>query len=211
MIKNKKHIIFDWNGTLINDADVFVDVLNALLDKRKMDRINLNTYRDLFCFPIVDFYKKIGLDVSGDAFTQLKKEFVCEYDKRKYVAALFPESISVLEKLKKDNLALSILSASNQNTLDSLVEYYSIGGFFENVVGVDNYIAEGKTRRGLKLLNAIEANRSDILLVGDTNLDYSVSQELGVGCVLVSHGHQSIHQLESCDAQIIQSLDMLLE
>ena len=76
MIKNKKHIIFDWNGTLINDADVFVNVLNALLDKRKMDRINLNTYRDLFCFPIVDFYKKIGLDVSGDAFTQLKKEFV---------------------------------------------------------------------------------------------------------------------------------------
>ena len=117
MIKNKKHIIFDWNGTLINDADVFVNVLNALLDKRKMDRINLNTYRDLFCFPIVDFYKKIGLDVSGDAFTQLKKEFVCEYDKRKYVAALFPESISVLEKLKKNNLMLSILSASNQNTL----------------------------------------------------------------------------------------------
>ena len=211
MIKNKKHIIFDWNGTLINDADVFVDVLNALLDKRKMDRINLNTYRDLFCFPIVDFYKKIGLDVSGDAFTQLKKEFVCEYDKRKYVAALFPESISVLEKLKKNNLILSILSASNQNTLDDLVEYYSIDGFFENVVGVDNYIAEGKIQRGIKLLNTIEANRSDILLVGDTNLDYSVSQELGVGCVLVSHGHQSIHQLESCDAKIIQSLDMLLE
>ena len=211
MIKNKKHIIFDWNGTLINDADVFVDVLNALLDKRKMDRINLNTYRDLFCFPIVDFYKKIGLDVSGDAFTQLKKGFVCEYDKRKYVASLFPESISVLEKLKKNNLILSILSASNQNTLDDLVEYYSIDGFFENVVGVDNYIAEGKIRRGIKLLNTIEANRSDILLVGDTNLDYSVSQELKIGCVLVSNGHQSMRQLGPCGAQIIQSLDMLLE
>ena len=59
MISNKKHIIFDWNGTLIDDGNIFVDVLNVLLSRRKLDKINLQIYRDLFCFPIIDFYKKI--------------------------------------------------------------------------------------------------------------------------------------------------------
>ena len=155
MIKNKKHIIFDWNGTLIDDAAVFVAILNVLLNRRKIDEINLQIYRDLFCFPIIDFYKKIGLDVSRDAFFQLKKEFVLEYEKRRYSANLFPETIPVLEKLSKNNIGLSILSASNQKTLDDLSKYYSIDGFFQHIVGVNNYIADGKAQQGIKLLDTL--------------------------------------------------------
>ena len=211
MIENKKHIIFDWNGTLINDAAVFVDVLNVLLDRRKMNRINLQIYRDFFCFPIIDFYKKIGLDVSRDSFSQLKKEFVSEYEKRKYRAKLFPETIGLLGRLLKNNVGLSILSASNQNTLDDLVHYYSLDGFFQHIVGVNNYVADGKTEQGIKLLDSVGFNKTDVLMVGDTNLDYMVSQDLGIDCVLISHGHQSIKQLEGCNNKIIQSFNMLFE
>ena len=42
MILNKKHVIFDWNGTLIDDAWIFVDILNALLIKRNLNQIHLN-------------------------------------------------------------------------------------------------------------------------------------------------------------------------
>ena len=38
MINNKKHIIFDWNGTLVDDAWVFVDVLNQLLVPRGLNK-----------------------------------------------------------------------------------------------------------------------------------------------------------------------------
>ena len=211
MIENKKHVIFDWNGTLVNDTDVFVDVLNVLLDRRKINRINLQIYRDLFCFPIIDFYKKIGLDVSRDEFSQLKKEFVSEYEKRKYRAKLFPETIDILDRLLKNNIGLSVLSASNQNTLNDLVQYYSIAGFFQHIVGVNNYIADGKIQQGIKLLDSIDSNKTDLLMIGDTNLDYAVSQELGVDCVLISHGHQSIKQLELCNNTIIQSFDVLFK
>ena len=54
MLNNKKYIIFDWNGTLIDDAHVFVDVLNVLLKRRRLGVINLHRYRELFCFPIKD-------------------------------------------------------------------------------------------------------------------------------------------------------------
>ena len=104
MLNNKKYIIFDWNGTLIDDAYVFVDVLNVLLKKRGLGVINLHRYRELFCFPIKDFYKQIGLDVSDRAFAQLKIEFVNEYNKRQYDAELFINTKSILQPLHNNKL-----------------------------------------------------------------------------------------------------------
>ena len=211
MINDKKHIIFDWNGTLVDDTNIFVDVLNELLCRRKLNKINLQIYRDLFCFPIIDFYKKIGLDVSRDAFSQLKKEFVAEYKKRQYVAKLFPKSIDLLKSLLKNNISLSLLSASHQNTLDDLTKFYSIDGFFQHIVGVNNHIAIGKTQQGRQLLDNLAYRKSDLLLIGDTVLDYDVSRALGIDCVLISHGHQSTKQLQACNNIIIQSFDLLFE
>ena len=68
MILNKKHIVFDWNGTLIDDAWVFVDVLNVLLKKRQLNQIDLNGYQEMFCFPLSEFYQNLGFDVTSDAF-----------------------------------------------------------------------------------------------------------------------------------------------
>ena len=37
-----KHIIWDWNGTLLNDGWVFVNVMNTLLKSRDLPLININ-------------------------------------------------------------------------------------------------------------------------------------------------------------------------
>jgi len=99
MILNKKHIIFDWNGTLIDDAWIFVDILNALLKKRNLNQIHLNDYQDLFCFPLINFYQNLGFDVTPEAFNILKEEFVVEYNKRQFLAHLFPDTIETLNAI----------------------------------------------------------------------------------------------------------------
>ena len=53
-----QYVVWDWNGTLLDDAWVFVDVLNALLISRKLSIINKKQYKNLFCFPIKDFYSR---------------------------------------------------------------------------------------------------------------------------------------------------------
>jgi len=210
MLNNKKYIIFDWNGTLIDDAHVFVDVLNVLLKRRRLGVINLHRYRELFCFPIKDFYKKIGLDVSDKAFAQLKIEFVNEYNKRQYEAKLFIRTQSMLQKLQNNKL-LFVLSASNQNTLNKLIKYYGIQRYFQHIIGVDNYIADGKIEQGKKLIKKINGSIHEMVLVGDTDHDYEVATNLGIDCILISHGHQSRARLNNLNSQVIENLDQLLE
>ncbi|MAV89428.1 MAG: hypothetical protein CMG05_02405 [Candidatus Marinimicrobia bacterium] len=211
MILNKKHIVFDWNGTLIDDAWIFVDILNSLLKNRNLNQIDLNKYQEMFCFPLTDFYQNLGFDVNPDAFNILKEDFVFEYNKRQFSAHLFPDAVDTLNKIKSHNVKLSILSASNQKILSSLMNFYSINHYFTHILGVDNYEAAGKEKLGFKLLNFLGESRSDIVMVGDTDLDYRVSQKLGIDCILISRGHQSHKRLSVLDCPVIYSLTDLLE
>ena len=79
MILNKKHVIFDWNGTLIDDAWIFVDILNALLIKRNLNQIHLNDYQELFCFPLINFYQNNGdLKEESDIYKKYSDIFSSE-------------------------------------------------------------------------------------------------------------------------------------
>ena len=211
MILNKKHLVFDWNGTLVDDAWIFVDILNALLKKRNLNQIDLIKYQKLFCFPVSDFYQNLGFDVTPDAFRVLKQDFVFEYNKRQFLAHLFPDTIETLNAITCNNIKLSILSASNQQILNSLTNFYSINHFFLNILGVDNYEAAGKEELGIGLLKSLKVPRGDIVMVGDTDLDYKVSQKLGIECILISRGHQSHSRLSLIGCPVISGLKDLLE
>ena len=211
MFKNKKHIIFDWNGTLVDDAWVFVDVLNQILFTRNLNKITLKQYRDSFCFPIKSFYKKLGVDVSEKSFKIVEKEFVEEYKKRMYKPALFNNVLMDIKKLNNHGFTLSILSASNSTLLNGLVKYYSLLPFFDNVVGVNNYGANGKIECGKYLINKLNLDVDQIMMIGDTDYDYDVSLELGLDCVLKKNGHQSINRLKNRTQNIIDSIDELID
>ncbi len=210
MINNKKHIIFDWNGTLVDDAWVFVDVLNQLLVPRGLNKITLKEYRGKFCFPIKSFYKQLGVDVSDESFDQLEKEFVNEYDKRMFRPELFDGVLVVLEKLINRGIGLSILSASNEVVLLKLVEHYALTKYFDFVVGVNNYGASGKIERGRRLVKILNLDEQKIVLVGDTDYDYEVSSSLQLDCILKINGHQSLDRLKMKTNVIINSIEDLI-
>ena len=209
-MNKKKHIIFDWNGTLVDDASIFVDILNQLLVSRSLNTITLSEYKNVFCFPIKSFYKKLGIDISEKSFTQLEKEFVNEYNQRMFKPKLFNNVLTVLNSLKKEGFELSILSASNQKVLSKLIKYYSLTQYFDNVVGVNNYGANGKIESGQNLLKEINQTNDQIIMVGDTDYDYQVAKNLQIDCILIGNGHQSLNKLKSVTKEVVNSLEEIM-
>ena len=209
MIANKKHIIFDWNGTLVDDAWVFVDVLNALLLPRKLATINKKQYKNLFCFPIKDFYSKLGVDVSKNAFSLLEKQFIKEYTQRMFEANLFDVTVNVLKKLLNMGFTLSVLSASHQQILNQLIDHYQLKKYFLHVVGVNNFGAYGKYDQGKMLIKNLNYKNNELVYVGDMDQDYYIAKKLQISCILLSCGHQSKPRLEEITSNVVDSLDEL--
>ena len=68
-------ILWDWNGTLLDDVELCVDALNRLLEKHAYpQRYDRDQYRAIFGFPIEEYYVRAGFDFSRHSFAMLAGE-----------------------------------------------------------------------------------------------------------------------------------------
>ena len=73
-------ILWDWNGTLLDDVALCVDALNRLLRRYGYpQQYNLDTYRDIFGFPVEEYYVRAGFDFSRHPFPVLAESYMQDY------------------------------------------------------------------------------------------------------------------------------------
>ena len=202
-----KHIIWDWNGTLLDDGWLFVDVMNTILKRRKMNTITLEKYREIFGFPVKNYYIKLGFDLEKEPFEESGMEFIRGYEIRRYEAQLYPQVILLLSELQTIGISHSILSAQHQTLLDDLTQYYNIHDYFIKIIGLDNHYAHSKVENGIRWVNRLKLNPQEILLIGDTDHDFEVAETIGINCLLLSHGHHSPARLQKTGATVVQGLN----
>jgi phosphoglycolate phosphatase len=203
---NYKHIIWDWNGTLVDDAWLCLEIINNLLHKRNIPKLNLREYQEVFDFPVKDFYAKIGFDFSKEPFHVPASEYIDAYNKERSRCGLHRGALEALSFFRDSGISQSILSASKQSSLEEAIEYYTIKSYFTNVCGLDDYYANGKIEIAKNLLAHIGENESTIVIIGDTTHDYEVARSLGIDCILFNGGHHSRKKLEQCGVRVLDTL-----
>jgi phosphoglycolate phosphatase len=71
-----KHIVWDWNGTLLDDAWLCVEILNSMLAARRMQTTTLEQYQNDFDFPVYNYYVKLGFDFSKEDYDTVAREYI---------------------------------------------------------------------------------------------------------------------------------------
>jgi phosphoglycolate phosphatase len=209
ILKKYKHVIWDWNGTLFNDAELCHSIINGLLKRNKIEEISLLKYKEIFGFPIEDYYKKAGLDFNIIPFEILGKEFMDEYENRKFESTVFTEALQILEIIYTSGITQSILSAYHQDSLNEIINYFGIRNYFNGLIGLDNIYASSKVEQGRRWMKELGHKRGEVVLIGDTLHDFEVSDEIGADCILVSSGHQSKKRLLKCGVPVFEDLNLL--
>ncbi|MFL2511136.1 MAG: HAD family hydrolase [Candidatus Neomarinimicrobiota bacterium] len=193
-----KHIIWDWNGTLLNDLTLCVDMLNISLKNRGLPSISEDKYKKKFLFPIKTFYESIGFDFSNEDFKIANEEFHVGFESNFKKLALQPYAIETISSFKKLGITQSILSATIQRKLDNQVEFFGISHLIDNIVGISNTPSGyGKEFEGKELIGSVNISLKDTIIIGDSMLDFNVSKALGIDCALVSNGHNNIERLQA--------------
>ena len=208
-LRNYTHIIWDWNGTLLDDAWLCVDVMNGMLNSRGLPLKTVDEYRELFDFPVRDYYVKLGYDFEKEPFDEVGTEFIERYNKRQNETSLHAEVLEVLSCLANHGFSQNILSAREHNELVSETKKLGVAGYFERIRGLDDHYAHGKTDIGLKLIKELSEANNKVLFIGDTRHDAEVAIEIGIDCILIPHGHQSEQRLLKLGFPLIHSLNEL--
>ena len=200
-------IIWDWNGTLLNDLNFCVSTINRLLKKRNLTLQNRNSYKEVFSFPVKDYYKAIGFDFEQEEFAIPAKEFINLYNSGVGNCELHKSTIDILTYFKKKNIRQFVLSAMKQNMLEQTIKHNNIQNYFESVFGLDDHFAVSKIERGEQLISEFKIDKNKAIIIGDTIHDFEVAEKLGVKCILVANGHQSAKRLKSTGTKVVSELN----
>lgn len=205
-----KLMIWDWNGTLLDDMNFTYEIENRMLLERGMKSIpDKDFYLNNFGFPIKDYYIKLGYDFEKYPYEELAAEFHNLYTDGYRKCSLKDGAIKVLDIIKNEGIDQTILSASQQDRLLEQVEHYGIKKFFKELLGLTDDFAHSKIERAKSYLLSQGISVRDVLFVGDTDHDYAAASSVGCKCVLITGGHQSKKILEKCGAPILDSIEEL--
>lgn len=209
-MKRITNIVWDWNGTLLNDLKVGVDVLNDMLGRRGVSPLNIDEYQKVFGFPVVDFYKKVGFDFSAETFHEMSVDFVETYAKYEKNTILNPSVVEILQQLNQRGLNCYILSALRQSELLKGIETFRLTQYFKAIYGCSDIYASGKVGRGLEMVSELGIVPAETLMVGDTLHDAEVAEALGFTPILYSGGHNDKERLSQV-GRVIDEFQELLE
>jgi phosphoglycolate phosphatase len=210
MLQNFEHIIWDWNGTLLNDTDLSLNLINALLKSKNIKTLSLEDYRFIFDFPVKKYYAKAGFNFAEYSFEEVGKQWMDEYEKRKGETLLFDGTKDVLDYISSLGIGQSILSAYSLHTLIEMINTHGLTKYFKHVTGLDHIYATSKLIIGQELIKKLNIPLRKILLIGDTLHDYDVAGELGVQCILIANGHQSRERLLSSGLPVLNDIRELI-
>ena len=183
------YLVLDFNGTIIDDVDLCLNILNHLLEERNYKKVSLEEYKHIFTFPIKKYYINAGFDLEKYSFTSISSEFISLYQKASLNCKLYEGINELIDKCNKNELKVVLLSASQIDNLKEQTDHFGLSEKFEVILGTSTIEAASKVEIGKNYFK--DKQDKKILFVGDTTHDAEVASAIGADALLITHGHQA--------------------
>ena len=206
-------LIWDWNGTILDDTTVCKDIANIMLGERGIPTLpDMDAYRAVFGFPIKAYYEKMGyrFGPADEPYESVADEFVILYDKMYRSSTLRPGIEAFLVRCREQGFRQVLLSATRlDQLLVQVAAFGTVGDRFEQKLGLTDHYAFSKAALARAFIEGAGIPRERALFIGDTDHDYEVSSAVGCPCVLLEGGHQSRERLLKIGVPVLKDLEAL--
>ncbi len=203
-------VIWDFNGTLLDDAELCQDITNKHLVQFGRKPLSPEAMQLAFCHPISKYFAAMGLTLSEAQFAQQADDFHAEYEQRRGDYGLRAGVQELLSTLQNKGVRQVVLSAYPEKELHDVIEQFSLTPYFEALLGLPDRLAVSKVERGTSWMKSSGVTPSRTLLVGDTNHDFEAAQAMGTKSLLCPSGYQHVNHLIACGTEMVECLSELL-
>lgn len=208
-MKEYKVLIWDFNGTLIDDIDAALSSVNDMLIRRSLPVINFEQYASYVDTPIIKFYEHIFEDLYSMDFDEIAAEFNEGYENHLKDRAVMANADEVLEYFNGKGKLQTVISATHINKVTKRLAEFGLTDYFDRILAHDNLIAEDKTHLAVKYFAEKGIDPNEAIVIGDCVADFKMAQAIGCDCVLTTQGHQSRVEFAETTAVVIDSLTEL--
>ncbi len=205
-IENFENILWDWNGTLLDDNVAAWNAEAKIFEHLGLPHMDMRERKKHFTMPVRLYYEKIGFDFSRMDYEKLSAQWFGHYENELQSVDLFHGTRELLERVVSAGKKQFILSAAPQSHLEKHTLSMDIRRFFDGIYGLQTQAADCKRQRGRDLFEDHKLDPQKTLIIGDMVHDAEVADVLGCSVLLVADGHQDVSVLR----EVIAAQSMFL-
>ncbi|MFD5033748.1 HAD family hydrolase [Streptomyces sp. NPDC058220] len=211
MGKQNTHLVWDWNGTILDDIQAVFGATNASFAEIGIEPITLERYRELYCIPIPVFYERLIGRVPSDAeWAVMDESFHRHYTERRVACGLTEGVKELLAQWQLAGRSQSLLSMYGHEQLVPVVRGYGIESHFIRVDGRTGPSGGSKAlhmeRHLAALAQAGAISAEHTVVIGDAVDDAVAAAHVGARAVLYTGGSHSRAALEAVGVPVVDSL-----
>ena len=200
-----RQILWDWNGTLLDDLAYGMSVRNRIFPSFDLPTIDsVEAYHEQFTFPIRLYYERAG--VTDENFVEVAHAWMGEYVRGFANVPLHADARDVIERFAQAGITQTVLSATRRDMLREQIAQFDIQHYFHEVLGLGDIYAGSKEEIGRQYLQGCGISAGETCMIGDTLHDADVARAIGARCILVPRGHQSRQTLQTAGCPIADTL-----
>jgi phosphoglycolate phosphatase-like HAD superfamily hydrolase len=207
----KRHIVWDWNGTILGDGRALIGSVAAAFSSAGLPVVDARTHQSHFRRPITEFFDRLaGRRLSAAEHRALRSRFDEAYETFSPEITLAAGAEAALRQWRDAGHTQSLLSMCPQDVLLPQVERWGILGYF---VLVDGFQGRGPDVKAWHLKEHLVslglARLDEIVLIGDTLDDALAAVEVGVDCIVYHSGEDALQDrahFAELDVLVVDSL-----
>lgn len=207
-----KHIVWDWNGTLLDDNHAVVAAVNAVCAEFDREQVDLPEWRSVFSRPLRQCYERLlRRSIDEQAWARIDLLYHRAYRDLLHTCGLADGVPTALREWARAGGSQSLLSMWFHDELVGLVAEMGLHELFDRVDGLRQEVGGGSKAEHLQRhLTEQELDPRDVVLIGDVLDDAAAAQHAGAGCVLVSTGVMSAESLRDSGFPVVGSVSEAL-
>ncbi|MCX5067815.1 HAD hydrolase-like protein [Micromonospora lupini] len=199
------HLVWDWNGTLLNDLSLVVAATNAAFASVGGPTVTLDEHRTRFRRPIADYYAEVlGQAVDDDAFGRLDRIFHDAYRDGLTTCELAADARVAMAAWQGSQ---SLLSMWFHEELVPTVRTYGLTGHFTRVDGLRATVGGDRKAESLRRhLAELGVDGTSVVLIGDSIDDADAALAVGGRAVLYTGGFTDPARLRASGHPVADTL-----
>lgn len=187
MTPARHHLVWDWNGTLLDDLDLVVRATNVAFASAGGPAVTADEHRVRFRRPVADYYAEmLGRAMDDEAYGRLDRIFHDAYRAGLTSCALAADATAAIAAWPGSQ---SLLSMWFHDELVPTVHTYGLTPHFTRVDGLRSAVGGGGKAEWLaKHLAELGLSGAEVVLIGDSLDDADAATSVGARCVLYTGG-----------------------
>ena len=201
----RTHLVWDWNGTLLDDLSLVVDATNRAFEAVGGRSLDSDEHRRTFRRPVAEFYAEIlERAVDAEEFGRLDRIFHDAYRLGLTTTSLAADAMQALRSWSGTQ---SLLSMWFHSELVPAIETYGLTGVFSRVDGLRTEVG-GDLKAGhlARHLDELGVSGDRAVLIGDSLDDALAAESVGAAAVLYTGGFTHPARLRASGRPVADTL-----